>query len=73
MQYLDIHSKRDHDGKKGEQQPTCEGHFSPCFWKLTGNCGIKEEVCKVLRDLLKRVALNLFPQRAVIGLAWENG
>jgi len=78
MQYPDIHAAGDHDGRGGKQQPPCEGctglqgHLCPCFWKLARNCRIKEKVCKVLRGLLKRVALNLLPQRAVIGLAWEN-
>lgn len=58
MQYPDIHAAKDHDGKEGEQQLVSEGctelqgHFCPCFWKLAGNCGVKEEVCKVLRRLL---------------------
>lgn len=78
MQYLDIHATRDHDGREGEQQLSCEGctghqgHLCPHFWRLTWNCGIKKKVCKVLRGLLKRVALNLFLQHAVIGLVWEN-
>lgn len=49
-----------------------QGHLCPCFWKLAGNCGIKEKVCKVLRGLLKHIALNLYLQHAVIGPAWEN-
>lgn len=58
MQYLDVHAAKDCDGKEGDQQLLSEGctglqgHFCPCFLKLAGNCGIKEEVCKVLRCLL---------------------
>lgn len=77
-QHPDIHAARDNHGREGEQQTPSEGctglqgHLCPCFWKLTGDCGFKEKVCKVLRGLLECIALNLFLQHGVIGLTWEN-
>lgn len=66
MQYASIHSTRDQDGREGKQQPLCErcsglqGHFCPCFWRLSRNCGIDERVCSLER-FVKVLSSEPFP------------
>lgn len=77
LQYSNIHSTRDQDGREGKQQPPMRddlGSQDTSVLGFGGGQGIVGSMRKfaVLRGLLKCIALNLFPQCAVIGLAWEN-
>lgn len=82
MQYASIHSTRDQDGREGKQQPLCErcsglqGHFCPCFWRLSRNCGIDERVCSLER-FVKVLSSEPFPtvcfHRKQLGkTSWER-